>query len=76
MTVVLLTILIMALLIVGMAIGLILNNKPLKGSCGGLNSLGMDTECDICGGDKTRCEKTVIEKSKTRKATFYDVFNP
>ena len=30
----------------GLSIGLLLNNKPLKGSCGGLNSQG---ECEICG---------------------------
>nr|WP_282450117.1 (Na+)-NQR maturation NqrM [Microbulbifer sp. CAU 1566] len=40
-----------------MALGAIVQNKPLKGSCGGLNNIGMKRDCDICGGDDEECEK-------------------
>jgi hypothetical protein len=38
-----------------MAIGIILNKKPLSGSCGGLNPNGA---CSICGGDPQKCDNT------------------
>jgi hypothetical protein len=38
-----------------MAIGVIFNNKPISGSCGGLNPNGA---CSICGGDPQKCENT------------------
>ena len=53
----LLTFLIMLLIIAGMAIGVILSNKPIKGSCGGLSALGMKENCMICGGDETQWKK-------------------
>ncbi|WP_346839906.1 (Na+)-NQR maturation NqrM [Microbulbifer sp. SAOS-129_SWC] len=46
-----------ALVIVGMALGAIVQNKPLKGSCGGLNNLGLKDGCEICGGDDDACKK-------------------
>ena len=36
--------------ILGMSIGVILQNKPLKGSCGGTDPAG---ECVICGKSST-----------------------
>jgi len=29
---------------------------PIKGSCGGLGAVGIDQECEICGGDPQRCD--------------------
>jgi hypothetical protein len=46
---------VLAIAIAGMAIGVIFNNKPLSGSCGGLNPDGV---CSICGGDPQKCENT------------------
>ncbi|HBD12821.1 MAG TPA: ApbE family protein [Porticoccaceae bacterium] len=45
------------LIVVGMSVGAIFANKPIKGSCGGIAALGMDTSCDICGGDTSKCEE-------------------
>lgn len=46
------------LLVVGiMSVGVIMGREPIKGSCGGMSALGMDTACDICGGNTSRCEK-------------------
>lgn len=52
-----LTLIIVALVISGMAVGSIFQNKPIKGSCGGIAALGIDTECEICGGDPNKCEE-------------------
>ena len=47
----------MILVVAGMAIGAIFRNKPIKGSCGGMSALGMETACDVCGGDQKKCDK-------------------
>lgn len=48
---------VIALVIAGMALGAMVQNKPLKGSCGGLNNLGLKENCSICGGNDDACEK-------------------
>lgn len=45
------------LVFVGMAVGVIFSNKPIKGSCGGLNNIGLEGDCDICGGNISKCEE-------------------
>tara|TARA_B100001179_G_scaffold226924_1_gene208671 strand:- start:2750 stop:3097 length:348 start_codon:yes stop_codon:yes gene_type:complete len=52
----------MLLIIGAMAIGVILGRKPIAGSCGGLNQLGLKDGCEICGGKDEVCE----EESKKR----------
>ena len=47
-----------------MAIGVILGRKPISGSCGGMAAVGMESACDVCGGDKTKCEKESKEASE------------
>lgn len=50
------------LVIVGMAVGVLNGREPIKGSCGGLNKLGLrDGECPICGDDPNRCENQSTE---------------
>jgi len=47
----------MLLVVTIMAVGVILGRKPIQGSCGGMSALGMETACDICGGDTKICEE-------------------
>ena len=47
------TILIFGLAILGLSIGVIFDNKPIQGSCGGI---GADESCTICEGDTQKCE--------------------
>ena len=54
----LLVLIIFSLAIVCMALGVIFNNKPLAGSCGGLNQ---DGNCSICGGNKDHCENSEVD---------------
>jgi hypothetical protein len=53
----------MLLIMAAMAIGVILGRKPIAGSCGGLNQLGLKEGCDICGGKDEVCE----EENRKRK---------
>ena len=50
MTMVLITFCVFLTLIAMMAVGVIFSNKPVKGSCGGLSTLGLKDGCVICGG--------------------------
>lgn len=40
-----------------MAVGVIFSNKPIKGSCGGLNNIGLEGDCEICGGNLSKCDE-------------------
>ena len=57
----LLVFLFMLLVVAGMAIGVIMGRKPIAGSCGGIANLGIEKECSICGGDRTKCEEVNAE---------------
>lgn len=39
-----------------MAVGVLFGREPLKGSCGGLNKVGIDGKCEICGREPDSCE--------------------
>ena len=46
----------MLILVAGMAVGVLFGRKPISGSCGGMKALGMDVECEICGGNPALCD--------------------
>lgn len=48
--------LIMLLLVAAMAIGVMFGRKPIAGTCGGLNMMGEDGVCELCGGRPEACE--------------------
>lgn len=53
----LLAFLLMLLTVGAMAIGVIMGRKPIAGSCGGIKALGLDAECEVCGGDPQACNR-------------------
>lgn len=52
----LVTFVVLGLVIIAMSVGVLLGRKPISGSCGGMAALGMDVACDICKGDKSKCD--------------------
>ncbi|MAD57899.1 MAG: hypothetical protein CMK44_04910 [Porticoccus sp.] len=59
--------LVLALLIMGMAVGVIMGKKPIKGSCGGVGAALNENnyKCDLCEGDKNKCDD-LSSNSKNR----------
>lgn len=57
MNLVLITIGVFSIAFIGMAIGVILSDIRIKGSCGGLGAVFGNSPCDICSL-KDRCEKS------------------
>ncbi|MEQ5834437.1 (Na+)-NQR maturation NqrM [Marinobacter sp. NFXS9] len=53
----LLVLVIFGILLAGMSIGVIMGRKPISGTCGGLGAMGIDGACEICGGDRNKCEE-------------------
>lgn len=75
MTTFILTFVVFALLIAAMAIGVLMGRKPISGSCGGIAALGLDTECEICGGDPSKCDTEMEAQNVARAKSsteFYD----
>lgn len=58
------TLIIMALLLAGMAIGVIMGGKPIQGSCGGMKALQMGTACEICGDDPNKCDNEEVSNAR------------
>ena len=55
------TFIIIAIAVIGMAIGVILGRPAIKGSCGGLNQVGL---AGSCSGACSSQEKEICEKHK------------
>lgn len=58
------------LFFIGMAIGLLVKGKPLKGSCGGVAALMGNESCEICGGNPAKCDE--VQKQKSSVDLSYD----
>jgi hypothetical protein len=65
--------LVIGLVMAGMAVGVIAGRAPIKGSCGGMGALGIDTACELCGGDPRRCDEETRdgEVGKNNPELFY-----
>jgi len=51
------------LVMAAMAIGVIVSNRAIKGSCGGLNDIdGLKGACDICEGKKVCRRRRQMER--------------
>jgi len=55
MSTIILTFLILLMLLLGMSVGVIFGRKPIAGSCGGLQGLDPDRDCELCGGNPSKC---------------------
>ena len=58
------------LVVAGMSVGVMRGRKPIAGSCGGLNNIGVDGACEICGSDPVRCGQ---EPAVNKGNRFYEV---
>jgi hypothetical protein len=67
------SLLVICLAMAAMAVGVMNGRAPIKGSCGGMGALGIDTACEICGGDPKRCDEETREPGEARNnsAQYY-----
>ena len=47
--------LVLMAVIVVMSVGVLFGKKPITGSCGGLANLEPGRECELCGGNPSKC---------------------
>ncbi len=64
MTIFLVTFLVLGIAILAMSVGVLLGRRPIDGSCGGLERLGL--ECDV-GCDKPCPERLARMQSHSRE---------
>ena len=77
MTTMLLSFLFFLVVVAAMAVGVLAGREPISGSCGGIAALGLDTECEICGGDPNKCDEaempeTPAQITQTPSQLVYD----
>ncbi|WP_106477112.1 (Na+)-NQR maturation NqrM [Phytohalomonas tamaricis] len=63
----------MLLLVTAMSVGVLMGRKPIAGSCGGLNRLGLKQGCDICGGKDDVCEREQKKRAQKREQHHSDL---
>jgi hypothetical protein len=68
MTLFLISVVVIGIVIAAMAVGVMAGRPPIKGSCGGMGALGIDTACEICGGDAQRCDEETREGEVGRQS--------
>lgn len=72
MTLFLITVLVFCLVMAAMAVGVMNGRAPIKGSCGGIGALGVDAACEICGGNRQRCDEQTREPTvRAGEAALY-----
>ena len=71
MSLFLISFVLIGLVMAGMAIGVMAGRGPLKGSCGGMGALGIDTACDICGGNPQKCEEETRDGGREPPAELF-----
>lgn len=59
-----------AVVVTIMSVGVIFGRAPIKGSCGGMGAVGIDTACELCGGDPNRCE-TEFDTGSSKSGEYY-----
>ncbi|MBL4606669.1 MAG: (Na+)-NQR maturation NqrM [Pseudomonadales bacterium] len=62
MKILLITFVFMALVVLIMSVGVIFKRKPIAGTCGGLAAVGIEGDCEICGGNIEKCEEVNQDK--------------
>ena len=55
MTTLILTFIFLVILLALMSVGVMFGRQPISGSCGGMKSIEGQINCDLCGGDKSKC---------------------
>ncbi len=68
MSVYLISAVVFGIVVAAMAVGVMAGRPPIKGSCGGMGALGIDTACEICGGDPRRCDEETRDGEMGKKA--------
>ena len=73
MSLFIITAIFIGIVMAAMAVGVIMGRGPIKGSCGGMGALGIDTSCDTCGGDPKRCDEETRdgEVGRTNPGLYY-----
>ena len=57
MAIFLVSFVVIGLIVLAMSVGVLVGRSPIQGSCGGMRALGLEMECEICGGDLSRCDR-------------------
>lgn len=66
MTLFLISFLVIGVALLGMAAGVLLGRPAIKGSCGGLNQVGLNGDCACSKKEKQECQKrSEIKTSET-----------
>jgi len=60
----LLTFVVLISVVIAMSVGVIMGRKPIAGSCGGLANVGIDGDCEICGGNPQKCDEEQERQQK------------
>ena len=66
---VILVFLLMLTLVGAMSVGVIFGRQPISGTCGGLNRMGTDGACEICGGNPALCDADEDATARAYDAT-------